>query len=105
MTERLDAFLSYGFRPFFLFAGIYAVVGMAAWMAWIGLHAAHAEVFRMSTDFPPFQWHAHEMLFGYTAAEAMGLPLVNLIPQIAPTSELQRKLLVDNPASLYGFER
>jgi len=31
--------------------------------------------------------------------------LVNLIPQIAPTSELQRKLLVDNPASLYGFER
>lgn len=75
MTERLDAFLSYGFRPFFLFAGIYAVVGMAAWMAWIGLHAANAVVLRMSTDFPPFQWHAHEMLFGYTAAVVAGFLL------------------------------
>ena len=31
--------------------------------------------------------------------------LVNLIPQIAPTTELQHQLLVDNPARLYGFER
>jgi predicted TIM-barrel fold metal-dependent hydrolase len=29
--------------------------------------------------------------------------LVDLVPQIAPTPELQRKLLVDNPARLYDF--
>lgn len=31
--------------------------------------------------------------------------LVNVIPQIAPTAELQRKLLVDNPMKLYWSER
>ncbi len=30
-------------------------------------------------------------------------PLVDLIPQIAPTAEEQHKLLVANPAALYGF--
>lgn len=29
--------------------------------------------------------------------------LVDLVPLIAPSAELQRKLLVDNPARLYGF--
>ena len=29
--------------------------------------------------------------------------LVDLFPQMAPTPELQRKILVDNPARLYGF--
>ena len=29
--------------------------------------------------------------------------LVDLIPQIAPTTDLQQKLLVDNPARLFGF--
>ena len=36
MSERVSAFFSYGFRPFFLFACLYAVLAMAAWMAWIG---------------------------------------------------------------------
>ncbi len=72
MTSRLTAFLSYGFRPFFLFAGLYAVLGLAAWLAWIGLNA---QVPSMGTDFPPFQWHAHEMLFGYTTAAFAGFLL------------------------------
>ena len=29
--------------------------------------------------------------------------LVDLIPQMAPTKDLQDKLLVDNPARLFGF--
>ncbi len=69
MTQRPIVFLSYGFRPFFLFAGIYAVVGMAAWMAWFGLG------YTPSTDFPPSQWHAHEMLFGYATAALAGFLL------------------------------
>jgi 2-pyrone-4,6-dicarboxylate lactonase len=35
--------------------------------------------------------------------EADEADLVDLIPQFAPTAEAQRKLLVDNPARLYGF--
>ena len=69
MTQRPIAFLSYGFRPFFLFAGIYAVIGMAAWMAWFGLGYAP------STDFPPGLWHAHGMLFGYATAALAGFLL------------------------------
>ena len=30
--------------------------------------------------------------------------LVDLVPMFAPSEELQRKVLVDNPARLYGFE-
>jgi 2-pyrone-4,6-dicarboxylate lactonase len=30
--------------------------------------------------------------------------LVDSIPLIAPTAELQQKLLVDNPARLYDFD-
>jgi 2-pyrone-4,6-dicarboxylate lactonase len=29
--------------------------------------------------------------------------LADLIPQMAPTFELQQQLLVDNPARLFGF--
>jgi len=29
--------------------------------------------------------------------------LVDLIPQMAPEPEMQQKLLVDNPARLFGF--
>jgi predicted TIM-barrel fold metal-dependent hydrolase len=29
--------------------------------------------------------------------------LVDLIPQLAPTMEMQQQLMVDNPARLYGF--
>ena len=69
MTPRLTAFLSYGFRPFFLFAGLYAVLGMAAWIVWIILNG---EALPTSSDFPPTQWHAHELLFGYTIAAFAG---------------------------------
>ncbi len=75
MTSRLTAFLSYGFRPFFLFAGLYAVLGMAAWLAWIGLNAAGGPILGFGADFQPFQWHAHEMLFGYTTAAFAGFLL------------------------------
>lgn len=72
MSNRLSVFLSYGFRPFFLFGPAYAAVAMIAWMAWIGIHAAGGQIISMSTDFPPFRWHAHEMLFGYGLAIITG---------------------------------
>jgi len=75
MSERVSAFFSYGFRPFFLFAGLYAILAMAAWMAWIGLYAGQTQALWIRTDFPPFQWHAHEMLFGYAGATLAGFLL------------------------------
>ncbi|HEX7972599.1 MAG TPA: NnrS family protein [Thiobacillus sp.] len=57
-----------GFRPFFLAAGVYAVLLMALWLL----------VLRGSLDLgnlPPFIWHGHEMLFGFTVAVIAGFLL------------------------------
>ena len=57
-----------GFRPFFIAAGLHAVLMMALWL-W---------VLRGSLDIgvwsPPI-WHGHEMLFGYTVAVIAGFLL------------------------------
>ena len=70
---RGAAILSRGFRPFFLAAGIWAVVGMALWPAiFTGAIVA-------PTEFSAVDWHAHEMIFGYGAAVVAGF-LLTAIP-------------------------
>jgi uncharacterized protein involved in response to NO len=64
---------SYGFRPFFLAAGIWAV---AAMVLWIGALAMGWEI-GGSYGGPP--WHAHEMLFGYSSAALAGF-LLTAVP-------------------------
>ncbi|MDH4084300.1 MAG: NnrS family protein [Nitrospira sp.] len=66
------AFLSYGFRPFFLGAALFA--GLAIF-AWVALFAG-----KVSVDFlyPPREWHVHEMLFGYLPALIAGFLLTAL---------------------------
>lgn len=59
-----------GFRPFFLGAGLFAVIGMILWagiygFGWSGLNAAY----------PAPTWHAHEMVFGFAVAVAAGFLL------------------------------
>jgi uncharacterized protein involved in response to NO len=76
---RGSPFLSYGFRPFFLFAGIYAVMAMAAWIAWIALHWMNGAVLRPTFAGPPHLWHGHEMIFGYVSAVISGF-LLTAIP-------------------------
>lgn len=61
--------LSYGFRPFFLGAGVFAVVAMAGWIA------ALAAGWDIGGDYGALNWHAHEMLFGYTSAALAGYML------------------------------
>ncbi len=63
------ALLSYGFRPFFMLAGAFAVVAMAGW---IGALALGWEV---GGDYGMLNWHAHEMLFGYASAALAGFML------------------------------
>ena len=60
------ALLRLGFRPFYLLAGIYAAISIPAWTGmYFGL-------LPMPVLFPPGWWHAHEMIFGYTAAVITG---------------------------------
>jgi len=63
-------FLSRGFRPFFLGASLFAILAMAVWLA--------VYLFGLALDFTgvsPAQWHAHEMIFGYSMAVIAGFLL------------------------------
>lgn len=63
------AFLSYAFRPFFLMAGGFAVLGMAHWLLVITGHP-WPEAGHFSTV-----WHAHEMGLGFAGAVVAGFLL------------------------------
>ena len=67
------AFAEIGFRPFFLGAGIFAMLSMALWSA----------VYLFQFDLPlqsltQFEWHAHEMIFGYAFAVISGFLLTSV---------------------------
>ncbi|NIP45830.1 MAG: NnrS family protein [Gammaproteobacteria bacterium] len=68
-SRRSFALFAYGFRPFFLLAGVYAVVAMTVWLA--GLHGIAWPMSRLA----PLEWHAHEMIFGFVAAALAGFLL------------------------------
>ncbi len=77
-SERIRAWtgpaiLSFGFRPFFLLAGIWAALAM---VLWIGMWAGGLS---LPTAFDPISWHAHEMMFGYLGAVIAGF-LMTAIP-------------------------
>jgi len=67
------ALFSYGFRPFFLAAGVWAAAGILLWLPqYLGL-------FAVSTGLSPLDWHIHEMLYGYVSASIAGF-LLTAIP-------------------------
>lgn len=68
-----SAFLSYGFRPFFLFGALYAGLAIAIWLP------VYMGDLSLRTAFAPRDWHVHEMLFGYLAAVIAGF-LFTAIP-------------------------
>jgi uncharacterized protein involved in response to NO len=63
------ALLSYGFRPFFLLAGLWALVAMCLWMG------SFIWGWTPGGDYGALNWHAHEMLFGYAGAVVAGFML------------------------------
>jgi uncharacterized protein involved in response to NO len=65
--------LSYGFRPFFLAAGVSAPLALLVWLGVI----AHG--LAPPTAFSPAAWHAHEMLFGFAMAAVAGF-LLTAVP-------------------------
>lgn len=67
------ALFSYGFRPFFLIAIIFAALIIPFWVA---VYLGYAP---LAGPFAPVDWHVHEMLFGYAAAVITGF-LFTAIP-------------------------
>ncbi len=77
------ALWSSGFRPFFLLGSAYGPMALAAWMlAWAGVLSPGA------TYAPLHLWHAHEMLFGFSAAFICGFVLTAL-PSWAGTPQIK----------------
>ncbi|MFZ1727322.1 MAG: NnrS family protein, partial [Albidovulum sp.] len=67
------AFLSGGFRPFFLAGGVWSALAMLLWIA------AVTGLAPLDTAFDPVDWHVHEMVFGYGAAVMCGF-LLTAVP-------------------------
>ena len=72
-TRENSVFLDAGFRPFFLGAGIFAVLSMILWIL------IQSGLISLPISQPPMNWHAHEMLFGYASAALAGF-LLTAIP-------------------------
>ena len=67
------AILSFGFRPFFLGAAVWAALAMSLWLAMLTGRLS------LPTVFDPVSWHAHEFLFGYLGAVVAGF-LLTAVP-------------------------
>ena len=67
------AFFSYGFRPFFLGAALFAGVAVPLWVLVL------AEVGHPAFLYPARDWHVHEMVFGFLPAVITGF-LLTAIP-------------------------
>jgi len=60
------ALFNYGFRPFFLLAGLFGALSVPLW---VGVFAGHMDLGLVAS---PMLWHGHEMVFGYTTAALAG---------------------------------
>jgi uncharacterized protein involved in response to NO len=79
--------LSYGFRPFFLAAALWACLAM---LLWIGLLSGW---WTFDIGYGVIAWHAHEFLFGYIAAVMTGF-ILTAIPNWTGRFPLQGKPLL-----------
>lgn len=67
------ALFSYGFRPFFFGAGVWAILSIGLWLGALG------GLWVLAPGYGALAWHAHEMLFGYGAAVVAGF-LLTAVP-------------------------
>jgi uncharacterized protein involved in response to NO len=67
------AILTFGFRPFFFGATVWAALAMVLWVPMLSGHLT------LPTTFDPVSWHAHEFLFGYLGAVVAGF-LLTAVP-------------------------
>lgn len=67
------AIFSYGFRPFFMLAGVFAALAIPLWLL------IYLKGDSMPSGAYGLSWHSHEMLFGYLGAVLTGF-LLTAIP-------------------------
>ena len=72
-ARRRFALFDYGFRPFFLLAGVHALGAVGLWL-WI-----YAGGWKPLPSLPPQLWHGHEMIYGFVAAAVAGF-LLTAVP-------------------------
>lgn len=72
-SHSTPAFLTQGFRPFFLAAGLWSAAALALWIIMLATGTA------APSRFDPLTWHIHEMLFGFVMAAVAGF-LLTAIP-------------------------
>jgi uncharacterized protein involved in response to NO len=92
------ALLSYGFRPFFLGAALWACIAM---VLWIGLLSGFCN---FAIGYGAIAWHAHEFLFGYIAAVMTGF-LLTAIPNWTGRFPLQGMPLLAGRAAMLTTDR
>lgn len=78
---------AYGFRPFFLVAGLYGVVST---LVWPFLYLTGLE---LPTALGAVAWHAHEMIHGYATAALAGF-LLTVTPNWTGTTPRQGRILM-----------
>ncbi len=86
-NEQGLAFLSYGFRPFFLAGALYSGLAIAIWMP------VYFDELTLHTTFAPLDWHIHEMLFGFLPAVIAGF-LLTAIPNWTGRPPVRGNLLL-----------
>ncbi|MCK0143926.1 NnrS family protein [Aliiroseovarius sp. F20344] len=72
MTQYLERILSEGFRAFFLGAAIWAILSGLIWEFWLGAQTVGNGIEMSNLAMSPYEWHAHEMIFGYAGAAVGG---------------------------------
>jgi len=72
-ASRRFALFAYGFRPFFLAAGLSAVLVVPAWLTMV------AQGTMPLGALPPQLWHAHELFYGFVGAALAGF-LLTAVP-------------------------
>jgi len=102
--------LALGFRPFYLFAAVFAIVAIPAWLM------SYAGADLSGNYLQGIAWHSHEMIFGFAAAVVAGFLLTavrNWTGRPTPTGAtlgglvglwlLARVLMLAGPASVAAF--
>ena len=69
----MKALFGYGFRPFFLLSGVFALLAIPAWLFMYFTGRVPLP------SLPPQLWHAHEMLYGFILAALAGF-LLTAVP-------------------------
>ncbi|MBX3238261.1 MAG: NnrS family protein, partial [Nitrospiraceae bacterium] len=86
-TRSEMALFSYGFRPFFLGAALFAGLAVPAWIVMLAGGGGSTALAA------PREWHVHEMLFGFLPAVITGFVLT-AVPNWTDRPAIKGRLLI-----------